>query len=216
MGETAAGTIQQEHRAEVGADIRHLLVEVLRNSRRQGAAGHHDRRGRRCPAQLQQAIGLFGQGQLRPGQYEPVLPLGAELIDGEALPGGPADGDAMSGESLGHQELVHQFTGRAAGREHRGRCGAEHLRDMRDVDTAAARVVARSSAPQLVRGAHHLGAGGDVQGRVHTERDDAVSGDGAHRRESKLSIPFLPRLTNRSDRFPGSAPPPTHCSAPAA
>jgi hypothetical protein len=92
------------------------------------------------------------------------------------------------GEADRIDHVVEGLAGQAAGEVDRERLAAELADHARDVDAAAARVVALVRGPDLVDRPHDLGLAGRVDGRVQGQGDDRLHGS-----------PYLPAAGGAND-----------------
>ena len=180
MSQAAAGCVQNQPRAEIPADQSHLLIEVRGCTRRETTARHDKLGRRRRVAKFGEALLLFDKRQARPRKHEPILQAGADLVDGEAFPRRAVDLDTVKRDSPLGEEIGVSVAGRPARGEDRRHRRAQVVGDLRNVDAAAAGVVTDTGAAGLLSRAHHVGIRGDIERRVHRQRDDRCSTRPSH------------------------------------
>ncbi len=107
----------------------------------------------------------------------------------------PGDVDTGPGDPVAVEQAVEHAAGHAARQVNRADLAAQPLRHPRDIDAAAARIVAGVGGADLARRADLWRIAGTVDGRVRRKRDD---GSAIHIAPSKSLIATKANATELS------------------
>jgi len=105
----------------------------------------------------------------RARQQKPILVPALALDHGQALAREAGNRHRHMRYALLMQQTAKHLAGQAANRKDRERLATEPMYRARHIDAAAARIVTRFAAAQLVPGHHRLRRRCDVERRVHCE-----------------------------------------------
>ena len=176
-GERGAGRVEHESGAAFAGRARQGGIDVLGYAGRQAAGRHHEAvAGGNPRRERHQQPVHFRLLMFRAGEDEAVVLPGHGLHDGEGEAGLAPRFPDIAVEAVAIEDGAILRPGRAGDHDERPARAAQLLDRARDVDAAAAGVVAGWPAPELTRRAQLLGRGGDVERRVERDGEDRLVG----------------------------------------